>query len=585
MNSSTERLRPEKMRIAHPAPARALGVVETTGAAAGVLGSGVLTATLLHGRTALFFPSITWLLTAAAIWALAVLCWYVDARLAPGNERLSSRRWQRAAWPRLALLLPAFAAASLYLDDTSHHVLANSDAAKQSLLTYCGVLYVAAEALYLVLAPRWRTLASAGPEVAGSIERATPLVLCIAAAAYVNACIITPWPPVHVDLNINLVGARQLIAGVSPYASDVEQWGDRVHLLPMTLFLLFGPLALLPERTAHAVFFIANQAMWLAGLGVMARWLAPKGQRLLWLAGLLVFSATYWPWQEAIRFGQQDGLILLLYAASIVAASHGRPWVSGVALGLSFPIKPVSVWLPLIYAVYGYWRPLFVGGALGIMLALATLPFTGIESWRYLLVVQLPEMLHGSVRTTNIPLAALHARFVVTREWLGLGGPAPSYTVLRALNLAATAAGLLLAAHIWLRTRRETGPSEQKWVLDASLALALTLLLAPYAWQHYASWLIFAFFVLALPATWSPLSGAPRVAVGVLGGLAFLLLNLEDGMLLRAMAPLAERWPSVLAFYPAGLLCITTALAVARFSPKSPSNNDAVGAIHDHTRR
>jgi len=585
MNGSTEPLGRDALDRTVPAPARAIGVVETIGGTVGVTGSGVLVATLLHGRTALFFPSVVWLSTAAAIWALGVVWWHVDARLASSGARLSSRQWQQAAWPRLILLLPACAAASLYLDDPSHHLLVNSDAARQSLLLYCGAMFVAGETLYLVLLPRWRAPAHGR---ASSIERATPLILCVAVAAYVNASIITPWLPIHVDLTINLVGARQLLAGVSPYASDVEQWGDRVHLLPVTLFLLFGPLALLPDRTAHAVFFIANQAMWLTGLGVMARWLAPQGQRLLWLAALLVFSALYWPWQEAIRFGQQDGLILLLYATSIVAAGRDRPWLSGIALGLSFPIKPVSFWLPLMYAVYGYWRPLFVGGALSMTLALITLPFTGIESWRYLLFVQLPDMVSGSVRSTNIPLAALHARFVVTREWLGTGAPAPSYAIVRALNLAAVAGGLLVAARVWLRTRDTAHRSEQTWLLDASLALSLTLLLAPYAWQHYASWLIFAFFILALPATWSPLAGTPRVSIGVLCGLAFLLLNLEDGLLLRAVAPLAERWPGVLAFYPAGLLCITTALAVARFSQdgrSNQSNEAATGAIHDGTRR
>ncbi|HEX2183983.1 MAG TPA: hypothetical protein VHN78_00585, partial [Chloroflexota bacterium] len=109
-------------------------------------------------------------------------------------------------------------------------------------------------------------------------------------------------------------------------------------------------------------------------------------------------------------------------------------------------------------------------------------------------------------------------------------------------------------------------PGGRDWLLDASIGLALTLLLAPMAWQHYASWLCIAFFVLALPEVWGPLSRGARVATGTLAGAGFLLLSLEDGRLLQLMTPIVERWPGALAFYCVGLLCLTGSLLVARWA-------------------
>ena len=92
------------------------------------------------------------------------------------------------------------------------------------------------------------------------------------------------------------------------------------------------------------------------------------------------------------------------------------------------------------------------------------------------------------------------------------------------------------------------------------------------AWQHYASWLTIAFFVLALPEVWRPLGRGARIGAAGLAGAAFLLLGLEDSHLLRLLAPLVGQWPAVLAWYAAGLLAMAGALAVARFArPVSPS--------------
>jgi hypothetical protein len=181
------------------------------------------------------------------------------------------------------------------------------------------------------------------------------------------------------------------------------------------------------------------------------------------------------------------------------------------------------------------------------------------------------------VRGTNVPLASLHARFFVSREALSDGEPAPRNAAIVALNLAAAALGLLLMRLLYLK--RDPDPA-RGWLLDASIGLTLTLLLAPFAWQHYASWLTLAFLVLALPVVWRPLAAVPRLSLSLLAGVAFLLLSLEDGHLVHLLSPLLDRWPGVMALYPAGLLALLGALLVPRLAvpadaggaPSSPMN-------------
>jgi hypothetical protein len=201
------------------------------------------------------------------------------------------------------------------------------------------------------------------------------------------------------------------------------------------------------------------------------------------------------------------------------------------------------------------------------------------------LTVEVPAMLPGTVRGTNIPLASEHARFFVGREALGTGDPAPSFAIIQALNLGANALALLLLAHLYVRPReRGREATARAWLLDGALGLTLTLLLAPYAWQHYASWLVFAFLVLALPAAWQPLSGAARVASAILGAAGFLLLSLDDSRLIDYLQPLVDRWPGVMAFYPIGLLCVAGALLVARLAPRADTSA-AVDLAHDGRER
>ncbi len=416
---------------------------------------------------------------------------------------------------------------------------------------------------------------------AGLVAAAPTLALALACAAYGNAALFAPWLPPQVDLLTNLKGARDVLTGGTPYHDSIPVWADRVHLLPATLLLLFAPLSALGDDPARVVFFLGNQALWLGAAWLFIRRLVPPDQRVWWLAVALFAGATYWPWLESIRFGQQDGLIVLLFVLSLTAAAAGRWRETGIALGLAFVVKPLSIWLPLVYVVHRQWRALVVAGVTAAALFLVTLPFTGLDPWLHFAAVEVPDMLPGTVRGTNIPLQSVHARIFVGRSRLADGDPAPLLGVISGLNLAANALGLLLVARLALRTAHDAGRRSDQdvrlrrdWLLDGSIGLTLTLLLAPMAWQHYASWLLIGFGVLALPDVWRPLATAPRFAAALLAGAAYLLLSLDDARLLPRIEPLVERWPAVMSFYAVGLLCLLGALLIARLGSTAPQALD-----------
>jgi hypothetical protein len=547
-------------------------VGEVVLAGAAVFGTGVLTATLLNGRTVLLWPSVAWAATAAGTWLVLLILWSLAARVQTVD---GFDRWRRSCWPALALLPAAGAAVATYLDDSSNHLLMMYAPARESLLAYTGLLFAVGHGAYWL--GRWFR----GPREGGAIPynwTVAPALIGVAGASYLNAsvfsqcaCLLTvapnadfsQWLPTQNDLRVNLQGARVLFAGQLPYDSGMPVWADRVHMLPATIVLLFGPLIALPENAARLIFFLGNQVLWLVAMGLLIRRLVPSSERWLWVAGVLVFGATYWPWQEAIRYGQQDGLIVLLFVVSLTAAMKARSLEAGVALGLAFIVKPLSIWLPLMYVVHRQWRALLVAGATVLILVGATIPVTGWQPWWHYVSVEVPEMLPGTVRGTNIPLPSLHARFFVGRERLSDGDAAPHLGAISAMNLASNVLGLLFVTRLALRPMADR---RRDWLLDVSIGLTLTLLLAPMAWQHYASWLSIAFVVLCLPRVWQPLSAQTRTGVGVLSGAAFLLIGLNDEKLLALLSPIVERWPGILGFYTLGLFCLISALVLARVS-------------------
>ena len=442
---------------------RLLGWLVVALAAAGVLGFGPAVASLAVGRTALFWPSGSWLLVAGAGSLLAALLWASNAGLRPASESRAAR-CRRAAWPALALLPGALAGIAIYRDETSHHFVANYPPSREALLVYIVVAAAGAQVAYWLaaLARRYPVAAAAppGPALGPGLP---PVFFAVAVAAYANASLFMQWVPRQPDLLVNLRGARDIVSGILPYHDAVPVWADRVHLLPATLVLLFGPLAQLGDDPARLLFFLVNQLCWLVAMAILVRRLAPAAQQRAWFAALLVFGATYWPWQEAIRYGQQDGLLILLFVLSITATATAggarREAVSGLTLGLALVVKPLSIWLPLVYLVHGRWRTLLVAAATGAVLALATLPVTGLDPWWHFVRVELPAMLPGTVRGTNIPLPSLHARMFVGREALGDGEAAPTMGVIGALNSAANLLGLLLVAHLAVRQLRARRPA------------------------------------------------------------------------------------------------------------------------------
>src|SRR5436190_8375022 len=309
---------------------RVLAPAELGLAAVAVVGAAVFSATAAFGRTSLFWPSERWAGAFAATLGLELALWWVAARAVPSPSQANWHRWHAAAWPFLAALPAAAAAAALYVDDRSNHLVATGQSTKPELVTYLALVFLTGQAAYWLAAPRRRTAdggrrqVSGGPPSAVRRHLATALLLAIAAAVYVHVSVFQRWPPFQIDFQVNLAAARELLAGHVPYRNDVPVWDDRVHQLPTTLAVLFGPLTLLPPDLAATLFFLGNQACWVAGVWLFIRRLVAPQHRTLWFAGALALGATFWPWQESINFGQPDGLLFLLFVWSMTAVAAGR---------------------------------------------------------------------------------------------------------------------------------------------------------------------------------------------------------------------------------------------------------------------
>ena len=178
-------------------------------------------------------------------------------------------RLRRGAWPSLALLPATLAGLAVYRDETSHHFVAGYAPTRDVLAgVHPGRLRRRAGGVLAL---------GAGPAGAGTQPRAgsgalpgpalPPVFLAVAVAAYVNASLYLQWVPRQPDLLVNLRGARDLLAGTLPYHDAVPVWADRVHLLPVTLVLLFGPLAALGDDPARVLFFLRQSGALAAGAG------------------------------------------------------------------------------------------------------------------------------------------------------------------------------------------------------------------------------------------------------------------------------------------------------------------------------
>ncbi len=225
---------------------------------------------------------------------------------------------------------------------------------------------------------------------------------------------------------------------------------------PPAFQLLIAPLALLPYRTAFAVFSLAGFGLYL-GMTRLIGW----GREALLLA--VAFPAVFQNFMQ----GQNGFLTCAILGAGLLLMDR-RPWTAGAILGL-LVIKPhLAILLPVLTLGTGRWKS--IGGAAVSSLAVigVSLLAFGVEPWRAFFTT-LPMVGH-ELAAGLLPLNKTPTLFVALIQ---LGVPLALAQGVQALA-AVTVMGATLIA--W----RKAAP----WPLKAGLAALGTLIALPYAFDY-----------------------------------------------------------------------------------------------------
>lgn len=293
-----------------------------------------------------------------------------------------------------------------------------------------------------------------------------------------------------------------------------------------TMSLIMLPLVGLGSMPVQLIWPLLGLPLLLGGLALLARALALPAR---W--GLLAMPACllYAPVTENIRAGQVYLLLFFLLCAAFWAlAARTTPagdtpqrlrvshnLLAGLALGLMLVLKTAGAWLWPLLLVGRRWRALGWAAVCAAGVALATLPWIGVATWRMYLV-QMAGLGRDAKRyvTAYQTVTSLFGHvFVFDARW----SPAPIANLpglASALTLAVTLATLLLSAW-WARLNDDRRAVR---VLSLALCTALIVTNTPFAEGYH--------YTLALPAllaalwwAWHAQASRPMWAVLALAGL------------------------------------------------------------------
>ncbi|MGH2354310.1 MAG: glycosyltransferase 87 family protein, partial [Chloroflexota bacterium] len=339
---------------------RRVSPADTVTAALGLVGwacAGPLVATLLVGRTALFFPSVRWLVVTAACWALTGGVAWLTTPLHGRTPRRSLGQLVdlvAGAMPSLALLaIVAPVLPLLYIDDTSYHLATSGGAATgPTLVGYVVLLAVAGGAC------RRYTAASTGPQVRSAPSRPTVLPGSLPASST-----RTTW-----EGSLPAGGERVPAAGAGRAAAVTPLLA--VALMVGANYGVFNPLAVsAPVSAAAALVLAINLTLaFLAALVGVAAWSGPPIGALVVVVAGLAFA----PWREALASGALAGGVLLLAASGLYQLTRRRDVVAGGLLGAAVALAPPALGTLPALALLGRWRAALAGAAVAVLVTLVT---------------------------------------------------------------------------------------------------------------------------------------------------------------------------------------------------------------------
>jgi len=396
-----------------------------------------------------------------------------------------------------ALLYPVAAVVQVAWDRVNFSDLLNGRAATipQGVLLYAAIIGgVALLAAYVV----WR-------DDAARLRRVTLVIFLAVAVAYYlasHAYVFSHNLYGGIDLKQDYDALVNWRAGGSPYSLDdaLLRPGTAVKLPPLFGYFLLPQIALgwsfeqtlLWWRIGNELLYALAFYITLRAFGV--RLFSAAGGAALWLALMSGQVA------ETLAWGQFNVIILLGIAVALWLVRQGRPFAAGLALALPVMLKffPATMALPWVMQrrVWRGWGGLAVGfGAL----ALLPIPLLGWDTFSFYWTQIFPSIGGGADEgVSNQSVYAMIGRLAVSEVNLE-HRPAGAWWV---TPLAYAVIALLIGTSAWLVWRWQGGNrtgTQDKWALfPYLLALALGLLIIPFAWMHYETVLLPCFVGLLL---------------------------------------------------------------------------------------
>lgn len=280
--------------------------------------------------------------------------------------------------------------------------------------------------------------------------------------------------------------------GVDRYLSGNDPYDVFMFVNPPATALLLAPFGAVGFKLAHVAFLgvsavaiVAAGALSLKAAGL--RWPGAAGAVLLIVLGLP--SAV----RSTLGLGNVNSIVMLCEAGALAAMLSGRWRLGGVALGISFALKPILVPLLMVPALARRWGSIAIAGAIPVGLSVLAVAINPDA------VGFVTEKLEFLWKGNAAELKAGNVSILGTFDNVGLPSALGEVT-----RFAVLGAAIWFAAVRW---RRGDGDAEadadrRLRVLESTgFVMLATLLCFSFSWLYYGVYLVPLIVTIAHPGS------------------------------------------------------------------------------------
>jgi Glycosyltransferase family 87 len=299
------------------------------------------------------------------------------------------------------------------------------------------------------------------------------------------------------DADVFFEGGRRFLHGQPLYDGSSAAAGFIGPPFQAVFVAPFAAIDAVNHQLARLLWYAVNLICLAASVRwTLKAWAAARKRLGLscgpWLPGLFApLAAILMPLQTNFEHQNMNAVLLGLLAGAMSYLTFGSAIIAGVLVGVATALKAFPALLIVYFAVRRYWSACVAALATAIVLTLVPAlvygPSGSIETLATFLSIA------GSgwpTRGNNQSLLAALSRLIEPSTSTGVDGLGAAPLVVGLFIVAALT--LIVAAGLVLMTR----PISATVPPEFAAAIALAVLLAPIAWDHYWVLLLPAFVIL-----------------------------------------------------------------------------------------